>query len=114
MLTLFFDQDGPLLIDFPQHGITVHAQRCSQTVTTPLQAIKSKRPGKLTRVVILIHDNARPHTANTITALLQKFKWEGLGHPPYSPDLSPCDYVIFSTLKKSLRGKRFTSDDGVK
>ena len=33
------------------------------------------------------------------------------GHPPYSPDLSPCDYAIFGPLKKALRGKRFTSDD---
>ena len=33
------------------------------------------------------------------------------GHPLYSPDLSPCDYAIFGTLKKALKGKWFTSDD---
>ena len=55
---------------------------------------------KLTCGVILLHDNARPHTANTITVLLQKFKWEVLSHPPYSADLSPCDYAIFGPLKK--------------
>ena len=82
------------LIGFLQRGTTVNAQRYSQTSTTFRQAIKSKRLGKLTRGVILLHDNARPHTANTITALLQKFKWEVLGHSPYSPDLSPCDYAI--------------------
>ena len=64
--------------------------------------------------VILLHDNARPHTANTITALLQKFKWEVLCHAPYSPDPSPCNYAIFGPLKKALRGKQFTSDDDVK
>ena len=83
-------------------------------MTTLRQAIKSKRPGKLTRGVILLHNNARPHTANTITALLQKFKWEVLGHPPYSTDLSPCDYAIFGPLKKALKGKRLISDDDVK
>ena len=31
--------------------------------------------------------------------------------PPYSPDLSPCNYAIFGPLTKALRGKRFTSDD---
>ena len=96
MLTSFFDKDGPILIDFLQHGTTVNVQCYSQTLTT----IKSKWSGKLTRGVILLHDNARPHTANTITALLQKFKWEVLGHPPYSPDLSPCDYIIFYPLKR--------------
>ena len=63
------------------------------------------KSGSDTRGVILFHDNARPHTTNTIIALLQKFKWEVLGHPPYSPDLSPCNYVIFGPLKKVLWGK---------
>ena len=36
------------------------------------------------------------------------------GHPPYRPDIPPCDYAIFGPLKKALRGKLFTSDDDVK
>ena len=63
---------------------------------------------------ILLHDNARLHMANTIMALLQKFKWEVLVHPPYIPDCSPCDYAIFGPITKALRGIRFTSDDNVK
>ena len=93
---------------------SIKAQRYSQTLTTLRQAIKSKRSGKLSGGIILLHNNARPHTANTITALLQKFKWEVIGHPPYSPDFSPCDYAIFCPLKKALRDKRFASDDDVK
>ena len=114
ILTFFFDQDGPLLIDFQQRGTTVNAQGYSQTLTTLRQAFKSKRPGKLTRLVFLLHDNARPHTANTITALLQKFKWEVLGNPPYSPDFYPCDYAIFGLINKAVRSKQFTLDDEVK
>ena len=105
MLTFFFDQDGPLLIDFLQRGTTMNAQGSSQTLTTFRQAIKSKRPGKISRGVTLLHDNPRPHTVNTITALLQKLKWEVLYHPPYCPDLSPCDYAIFGPLIKALRGQ---------
>ena len=74
---------------------------------------KSKRPGNLTHGVILLYDNAKPYTANTVEALLQKFKWEVLSHPQYSPDRSPTDYAIFGPLKKALRGKRFISDDDV-
>ena len=33
------------------------------------------------------------------------------GHPPYSPDLSPCNYAIFGPLKKGPKGRQFTSDD---
>ena len=60
-------------------------------MTTLRQVTKSKWSGKLTHGVIQLHDIARPHMANTIMALLQKFKWEVLGRPPYSSDLSPCD-----------------------
>jgi len=30
-----------------------------------------------------------------------------LHHPPYSPDLSPCDYYLFPTLKLPLKGRLF-------
>lgn len=36
---------------------------------------------------------------------------ELLPHPPYSPDLAPSDYHLFSDLKKMLRGKRFGSNE---
>jgi hypothetical protein len=28
-------------------------------------------------------------------------------HPPYSPDLAPCDFALFSKLKMKLKGRRF-------
>ena len=28
-------------------------------------------------------------------------------HPPYSPDLSPCDYVLFGYIKEKLIGLTF-------
>ena len=30
-----------------------------------------------------------------------------LNHPPYSPDLSPCDYFLFPKLKLPLKGHLF-------
>ncbi len=30
-----------------------------------------------------------------------------LPHPPYSPDLAPCDFFLFPHLKSLLRGRRF-------
>ena len=32
-----------------------------------------------------------------------------LNHPPYSPDLSPCDFFLFPRLKKMFSGNTFTS-----
>jgi hypothetical protein len=33
--------------------------------------------------------------------------------PPYSPDLAPCDFVLFGYLKQHLEGKHFTKEDRV-
>ena len=36
-------------------------------------------------------------------------KMKVLNHPPYSPDLSPCDFFLFPRLKKMLSGNKYTS-----
>jgi hypothetical protein len=53
---------------------------------------------------------ARPEL-NSVFGL--EIKWIGgtpSEHPPYSPDLVPCDFWSFPTMKRELRGKKFRSD----
>jgi len=45
---------------------------------------------------------------------LVKMGFTVLEHPAYSPDLASSDYHLFGALKDALRGRRFTSDEGVK
>jgi hypothetical protein len=49
-------------------------------------------------LVVLLHDNARPNTAARTRALLEHFIWELFDHAPYSPDLAPSDYHLFTYL----------------
>jgi transposase len=63
---------------------------------------------------LLLHDNPRPHTARATIDALEALKFEVLSHPPYSPDLAPCDFHFFPHLKRDLKGTHFTSDDEVK
>jgi histone-lysine N-methyltransferase SETMAR len=72
------------------------------------------RRGMLTKGVCLLHDNARPQVARQTVALLDQFGWDIITHPPYSPDLAPCDYHLFPKLKEHLAGRRFSDDDEVK
>jgi len=37
-----------------------------------------------------------------------------LEHPPYSPDLAPCDFCLFPNIKSVLRGTHFVSVENVK
>ena len=65
-----------------------------------------------TKGVVLLHDNARPHTVTRTNALIRLFNWEIFDHPSYSPDLSPSDYHLFTKMKVRLATQRFHTDEG--
>ena len=46
-------------------------------------------------------------------AKFHELRYELLPHPPYSADLAPSDYFLFSNLKKWLVAKRFYSNDEI-
>jgi hypothetical protein len=35
-------------------------------------------------------------------------------HPPYFPDLAPCDVLLFSKIKLNLKGRRFDTIEEIK
>jgi hypothetical protein len=50
---------------------------------------------------------------NSIEFCLGWKKWLGgtaLEHLPYRPDLAPCNFWAFPTMKRELQGKKFQSD----
>ena len=77
-------------------------------------AIRSKRRGLLIKRVLLLHDNARPHTAAHTVDTLRALKFEVMKHPPNSPDLAPSDFHLFGPIKEHLWGQKFAGDNGVK
>ncbi|KAJ4427740.1 hypothetical protein ANN_25393 [Periplaneta americana] len=115
MCTVFWDRKGILLIDFLPRGESVNADLYCETLRKLRRAIQNKRRGMLTAGVVLLHDNARPHTARCTAAVLTEFGWDLLDHPPYSPDLAPSDFHVFLHLKKFLSsGERFGNDEELK
>jgi histone-lysine N-methyltransferase SETMAR len=58
-------------------------------------------------------DDARPHTAAAKVNHIATFGWERLDHAPYSLDLAPSDFNFFPTLKRTLKGRRFTTNEDV-
>ncbi|GBM03069.1 hypothetical protein AVEN_16617-1 [Araneus ventricosus] len=61
--------------------------------------------------IVLLHDNARPHSAGVTQNLIQQFGSEHFDHPPYNPDLAPSHYQLFLNLKHDFGLIRFDSDD---
>ena len=68
-----------------------------------------KRPSKGWSGVHLLHNNASSHKCEVVKSFLATEKVKVLNHPPYSPDLSPCDFFFFPRLKKMLSGNKYTS-----
>jgi hypothetical protein len=60
----------------------------------------------LTSSVVLLHDNAL-----LTQALLEHFNWELSDHPPYSPDLTPNDYHLFTYPNNWLRSQHFNNNE---
>ena len=62
---------------------------------------------------LILHDNAQPHASGAVSEILEKYGWQVLPQPPYTPDMSPPDFDLFPKLKKPLHRKRFRSIEEV-
>jgi hypothetical protein len=51
--------------------------------------------------VLLIRDNAGPHTNMHTTEAITKFGWTVLLPVPHSPKVAPLDFHLFGTMKDS-------------
>ena len=54
-------------------------------------------------------DNAPAHFALSVKQFLAKYSIPVLKHPPYSPDLAPCDFYLFPKVKSALKVTSFES-----
>jgi len=108
--SIFCDQGGILLIYYLQKGQTINAEYYSFLLLQLKDILKEKRRGKFTKGLLFLHENA---LANRILVTQKKLAYLGfqwLHQPPYSQDLDPSDYHLFSGLNKQLKGHHFSSD----
>ena len=95
-------------------GTTVNGELYRRVLIHKLRpAIARKQPKIHEDGPVLLHDGAGPHRAASVVQMLTEWDWEVLAHPPYSPDLSPCDLHLFAALKEPLRGVRFDCIDDI-
>ena len=62
----------------------------------------------------LHQNNAPTHKSIMVTRYPTAMGIKTVSHPPYSPDLVPCDFWMFPRLKEKLKGHRFEDVDDVK
>jgi len=97
MLICFFDTQGVVHKEFMPQGQTVNKQYHHEVLERLRKRVHRVRP-EIADTWMLHHDNALCHTAISVNELLTKKGISVVPQPPYSPDLSPCDFFIFPKL----------------
>jgi hypothetical protein len=100
MIITFFDVKGILHEEFVPTGQTVNSEFYCEVLRRLRENVRRRRP-KLWREQTWLrhHDNAPSRTSVFTHQFLAKNKMTVIPHPPYCPDLAPCDFFVFSKMK---------------
>jgi len=93
LASIFWDQDGILLINYLPKGQTINAEYYSSLLVQFTDILKEKRRGTFTKGVLFWHDNAPAHRALATQKILIYLSFQCLDHSPDSQDLAPSDYT---------------------
>ncbi len=106
MICVFFDVQGVIHVEFLMTRVT--SEVYIDILMHLRDSIRLRRP-RLWREHnwILLDDNASVHTSDETMTFLHQVKMTRGDHPPYSPDLAPCDFFLFPKMKNEMRGKRY-------
>jgi len=103
MLIVFFDIRGIVHHEFVPEGQTENAEFYCNVLRCLREDIRRKRPELWCAGNWLLHDdNAPSHGALVTREFLAHKGIITLPHPPYSPDLAPCDFFLFPKMKLQL------------
>lgn len=110
MLIVFFDSKGIVHKEFIPSGQTVNGQYYLTILDRLWKRVhrirpEYRQPGSWS----LLHDNAPAHKCVAVRKFLCDKQITVVDHPPYSPDLAPCDFYLFPKLKIFLKGSHFDS-----
>ena len=84
---------------------------CEEVMNTAIDWCKQKR--KVTGISSFIFhmDNAPCHNSRYSKQFMEDNNILRIEHPPYSPDLSPCDFFLFGYMKNHFSNTVFRDED---
>ena len=112
MLIAFFDIDGLVHHEYVPRGQMVNKDFYKRVLQRLCDAVCRHHPEKWrSGIWILHHDNAPAHRAVITNEFLAKYDIPLLPHPPYSPDLAPCDFLLIQLYWRDSRQCDETTED---
>ena len=100
-------------MDFLEKGCTITGQSYSRLLSRFDEKLKEAQPHLAKKNVIFQYDNAPAHSLRIVAAQLHELRYELQPHPPYTPDMAPCDFFLLFNMKTWLAGKKFSSKEEI-
>ena len=111
----FSDSTGRIYMHWVPTGQTVNKEYYVEVLMEFRKIFLGKRPALFKSGQWHFHqDNAAVHNTIVVSDYLTKMGIKTVAHPPYSPDLAPCDFWLFPKLKEKLRRCRYETIEEMK
>ena len=111
MFAVFLSLRGFIAVKILHAGEKFDSQFMINTVFPEITTkFKSFRPKKGQNGIFIHMDNAPCHNSKVTRDEIDKLGMIRIPHPPYSPDISLCDFWLFGKLKGYLAGCHFSSE----
>jgi len=115
LLCIWWDCRGIINKEYLKSGQDINSTIYSNMLIKVSDAIREKRKKRVKKKRVLFHqDNACLHVSAMTSWTLYTLEWDLMQHPPYSPDIAPPDYYMFSHLQLRLDGTISHLNDEVK
>ena len=111
----FFDGTGIIYMHWVPTGQTVNKEYYVEGLREFRKRFRRKKSALFKSGHWHFHqDNAPVHNSILVTKYLTKMGIKTVPHPPYCPDLAPCDFCLFPNLKGKLKGYRYETIEEMK
>ena len=112
MLVCFFDSMGIVHKEWAPAGQTDNQLYYKDILERLRKRVMRVRPN-ITKNWILHHDNAPAHVALSVAQFLTSRCVTVMPQPPHSPDLAPCEFILFQKAKSAVKGHHFESTEDI-
>jgi hypothetical protein len=114
MIMIFFTARQLILLDVLSKGSKFNQQYFIDYMFPDLKMQNRNFPRRMPPATFLVHtDDSMGHNGSKVVSKFDNHHTARLPHPPYSPDLNPCDFWLFGMLKGILKDGEFHSHDEI-
>jgi hypothetical protein len=113
-IMLFFTRRQLILLDVLPKGNNFNQQYFIDYVFPDFKTENRNFRRRMPLAIFWVHmDNSMCHNGSKAMSKFDKYHIARLPYPPYSPDLSPCDFWLFGMLKGILKDQEFHSHNEI-